>query len=363
MNGFGPDFQKNPFEPNGLDPSAIDLSLLKAQVWLTRDIPEPDFLLGELVSTTSRMEIIGPTGIGKTNFLIALAMAVADGPDFLHWHGSGKPRRVLYVDGEMSRRLMKRRLVDAARRHGCIPETLHVLNREDFPDLEPLNAETGEKFIDTIIEVLGGIDLLILDNVQSLLSGDMKEEEPWTQTLPWVRDLTRRNIGQIWIHHTGHDETRGYGTKTREWQLDTVGLMETIERAQADIAFSIKFTKARERTPDNRSDFEPAVITLANDTWSSERGERVRTKRGTKDRALELLQDAITREGVIPPASKHIPPNTYCVIEGVWRRYCEMGCISEGTPDAARMAFKRAAGKLIKTGLVAKWDLWVWILK
>jgi hypothetical protein len=37
-------------------------------------------------------------------------------------------------------------------------------------------------------------------------------------------------------------------------------LMETIERPEADIAFSLKFTKARERTPDNRADFEAAVI-------------------------------------------------------------------------------------------------------
>jgi hypothetical protein len=28
--------------------------------------------------------------------------------------------------------------------------------------------------------------------------------------------------GQLWVHQTGHDETKGYGTKTRQWQMDVV---------------------------------------------------------------------------------------------------------------------------------------------
>ena len=256
---------------------------------------------------------------------------------------------------------MKKRLADAVRRHGSAPATFYCLNREDFPDLQPLNIEAGQKFVDAVIEDIDGADCIILDNVQSLLSGDMKDEEPWQQTLPWVRDLTRRSIGQIWAHHTGHDESHGYGSKTREWQLDTVCLMESVERPEADIAFAIKFNKARERSPDNRSDFDPAVVTLVDDQWGSERGLHVRTKpRSPKDRALDLLHDAIVREGEIPPASEHIPPQTRCVTEGLWRRFCAAGTISEGSPEAARKAFKRAADKLLKDGAIGKWDLWCW---
>jgi hypothetical protein len=343
-------------------PTAIDIGLLSGSKWRDREIPEPDFLLGELLSTTTRVEIIGPTGLGKTNLLVALGFAVADGRTFLHWAGAGKPRRVLYLDGEMSRRLARKRLIDAARRHGGMPPTFFFLNREDFPDLDPVNTEAGQNFIDGIIDAIGGADLVIFDNVQALLSGDMREEEPWQQTLPWVRHLTRRNVGQIWAHHTGHDESHGYGTKTREWQLDTVALMEEIERPEADIAFCLKFTKRRERTPDNRSDFDAAIITLVDDQWSSQRGGR--PKREAKDRALDLLQDAIARGGTVPPANGHIPPNTPCVTEGLWRRYCDKGCISSAdSDDARRMAFGRAAKKLIDTGKVGKWDLWIWIMR
>jgi hypothetical protein len=199
--------------------------------------------------------------------------------------------------------------------------------------------------------------------VQSLLSGDMKDEEPWRQTLPWVRELTRRNIGQVWIHHTGHDETHAYGSKTREWQLDTVALLGTVERPETDIAFTLKFTKARERTPDNRSDFDPAIITLSDDAWASERGPAVPRKVPAKDRVFALLGDAIVRHGQVPPSNEHIPPNTHCVTEDLWRRSCEAGCISEGSPNAADRAFRRASNALLDAGKVGKWMSWVWVIR
>jgi hypothetical protein len=52
--------------------------------------------------------------------------------------------------------------------------------------------------------------------------------------------------------------------------------MEEVTRPGSDIAFSLEFRKNRERTPDNRSDFEEAVITLAGDVWASDRGGDIR---------------------------------------------------------------------------------------
>jgi hypothetical protein len=121
------------------------------------------------------------------------------------------------------------------------------------------------------------------------------------------------------------------------------------------------FTKARERTPENRADFEPAVITLANDTWTSERGGNVPGKRKPTDLALDVLKDEIARShGVIPPATERIPPDTLCITAGAWRKAYELRSLSE-SPKAAERAFYRAAAELIeKRKLVTKVDLWVW---
>ncbi|HEX3663801.1 MAG TPA: DnaB-like helicase N-terminal domain-containing protein [Rhizomicrobium sp.] len=242
---------------------------LSASEWCERDLPEPERMLGDFLTTTSRLMIVAPTGIGKTMLALSLAFAAADGTDFLHWP-RGRPARVLFIDGEMSRRLMRSRIDDAARRHGGMPENLFVLCRDDFPDMPPLNTVQGQRFIDQHIEKLGGVDLIVFDNVQALLVGDMKDEESWQQTLPWIRALTARNIGQIWVHHTGHDKSRSYGTSTREWQLDTVMLLEKIEGAEAEIAFKLKFLKARERAPHNRDNFAEVAVALTDDVWSFE---------------------------------------------------------------------------------------------
>jgi hypothetical protein len=236
--------------------------------WLAKDIPQPDFLLGEVFSTTSRGMMVAPTGLGKTNFGLALAFAMALGTPFLHWV-SRRPARVLFVEGEMSQRLVKTRISDGVRRAAATPERLYVLSRDAIENLPPLNTVSGQKFIDEFIENIGGVDFVHFDNVQALLEGDMKDEVPWQATLPWIRNLTHRNIGQLWLHHTGHNETQSYGTKTREWQLDTVMLMEKTERLDVDISFNLTFTKARERSPTNRDDFQPVMITLTDDKWES----------------------------------------------------------------------------------------------
>jgi hypothetical protein len=340
--------------PNGHDESASALCFT-VSAWLARDLPKPDFLMGEWVSTTSRGLLVSDTGLGKTNFCLALAFAMALGRDFLHWR-AGRACRVLYIDGEMSRRLLKTRLADAARRAGAVPEDLFVISRDDFPDLPPLNTEAGQRYIDKLIETFGGVDFVFFDNVQSLLPGDMKDEEPWRQTLPWIRDLTRRSIGQLWIHHTGHDKTRSYGTKTREWQLDTVILLEAVERPTADIAFVLKFTKARERAPHNRADFDDATITLAADRWEARGGVRRAGKMGSPSPAGRkfhaALLDAVARSGAAQPQSA----GRMAVTMRQWVDECVRLGLLDGSPEARNQASNRAQmSKYRRELLAAEW--------
>src|SRR4029077_12619441 len=80
---------------------------------------------------------------------------------------------------------------------------------------------------------------------------------PWNETLPLVGNLTARRIGQVWLDHTGHNTERQYGSSTKAWRFDAVGVMTPLpddQRGRHEVAFTLSFEypgKARRRTPDN----------------------------------------------------------------------------------------------------------------
>jgi len=81
-------------------------------------------------------------------------------------------------------------------------------------------------------------------------------------------------------------------------------------------------------------------------------------------RALELLTEAINKAGDVPPVCDHIPSNTRCVAESLWRDYCYKGQIANSDkPDSQRQAFGRAAETLLDMGRIGKWGDLVWITR
>jgi hypothetical protein len=163
-------------------------------------------------------------------------------------------------------------LLDEEKRVGAKSEHFFALSHEDLK-LRPLNTLEGQAFLRAFIKKIGGLDLIVFDNIMCLTLGDQKDPDVWQKTLPFALELTKANIGQIWIHHTGHDESRSYGDKTREWQMDTTVHLDAAKRDDTDVSFTLKFEKARERTPATRFDFQDVKIALVNDQWEHEATE------------------------------------------------------------------------------------------
>jgi hypothetical protein len=266
---------------------------------------------------------------------------------------------VLFIDGEMSRRLLQQRLAVEADRLGIVPEGMHVLSHEDIEGFAPLNTQEGQAQIERQIERIGALDLIMFDNIMSLIAGDMKDEEGWRQTLPWVRSLTRRSIGQIWLHHTGHDETRGYGTKTREWQMDTVPHMEEAKRPDTDVSFLLRFSKARERTPANRAEFTDLKIALVNDRWTWETADGA-GKAKVSPLAMKFF-DALVNATVDSTAAKMSGCPT-ATIEG-WRAECfKVGLLDKDKPKSASALFSKHRRELIAANWAACNETVAWTL-
>lgn len=333
----------------------IDAAGDTAAAWLDRDIPDPDVLLGPF-STTTRGLISADSGLGKTNFCMAMAFSMSAGRGFLHWTAR-RPARVLYIEGEMSRRLLRHRVRDAVRRLGTLPAGLHLLSADER-EIPPLNTPAGQRFVDRYIDRIGGVDFIFFDNVQALLPGDMKDEEPWQQILPWVGSLTRRSIGQLWIHHTGHDTSRAYGTKTRDWRMDMAMIGEAVERPASDIAFSLKFTKARERDRDNREDFATVVVTLQDDEWSVEHDAKrpapAKAPSPAARKFHDALLDAIVSAGI--NGTPQTPRGRPAVTHEQWLAECvRLGLADPGDDKPTKSRNRALISKYRRELIAANW--------
>jgi hypothetical protein len=268
---------------------------------------------------------------------------------------------VLVVDGEMSRRLLQRRLIDEASRLKMVPEGFHILSHEDVENFLPLNTEEGQALIEAVIKRIGGVDVILFDNVMSLLAGNMKDTEQWAGTMPWVKSLTRRCIGQLWLHHT-NDDGRTYGDKTREWQMDTVILGEEVKRPDTDVSFQITFPKARERTPDNRQAFADAKIALVNEQWISDVGSVGIKQTSVPPLAIKFF-NALVNATIGSNAKKMFGCPTATIEE--WRAECfRVGLIDKDEkPDSARTLFNRHKRELIAANWISCDETMAWTLK
>ncbi|MCV0387405.1 MAG: AAA family ATPase [Nitrobacter sp.] len=331
-------------------PRPIIIPPLTIDEWRGRDLPLPDLLMGAWLSTTSRALLSAATGLGKSNFGIALGMRASIGAYFLHWRGH-RSCRVLYIDGEMSRRLLRQRLIDEEARMGQPAPTFFALSREDIEQFPPLNTEAGQGWLLAFITQIGGVDVIIFDNIMALTVGDMKDPDAWQKALPLVQELTRRSIGQIWIHHTGHDETRSYGDKSREWMMDTVVHLEAVKRPDTDVSFSLQFRKARERTPSNRSDFQDVKAALVNDAW--EHDAVTATRKDHIRPALQKAYDALLN--VLAEESAAIVAGRRTATTDQWKAECEArGLIDpKAKPASARTLFATFRRELVAANYIA----------
>jgi hypothetical protein len=223
--------------------------------------------------------------------------------------------------------------------------------------MQPLNTEAGQKWLLRLIDMLdsndgsNGIDVVILDNRMSLLSGDMKDEQPWTETMPLVKELTKRRIAQIWVDHTGHDAGHIYGTKTKEWQFDTVALMEKIDRPGTDIAFGLSFKKARRRKPSNRADFEMVTVALANDEWEgATEAQPLRNRPKPPSPKAQAFYAALVNALAHGGTKRDGQPS---VVMEEWRAECRRMGLLDGTDNTARALFSKYRMELVSGGWVA----------
>jgi hypothetical protein len=255
-------------------PPPPDLANLTADAWDAKTLPPRDWLAGTALCTTSRWMIIGDTGVGKTLFAIALGMAIAANRQFLNWKPCGRQRRVMCFDGEMPAETFQERAKLANALYGAAGVEFYGYNLEELEQkrqgFEPFNTEAGRAWLMREIERLKP-DLIIFDSIMCLTVNAMNDDRAWLPVAELMGWVTSKRIAQIWIHHTGHDPTRGFGTKSREWRLDTVIVLIKASDdelgAEDGAPVEMRFKKARLRTPKNRDQFQDWKIAFGPQGW------------------------------------------------------------------------------------------------
>jgi hypothetical protein len=280
---------------DGVDDSedAVGLERLSAAWWRRLQLPPRDYLLGDVICSTSRWHLAGETGTGKTLFSLDMAAAIATGSDFLGWEGR-RPSRVMYLDGEMPAETFQERMNVVIDRYGegmsLFGYNRDVLGQDDMP---PLNTDKGMVWLWNEIQKIKP-DAIFFDSVMCLLEGNMSEEDSWNPIKPYIRFLTSQRIAQVWIDHTGHDATRAYGTKTKQWEMDTVAMLSKLKGEEFDdsaAAMQFEFAKKRLCTPSNYKQFQPKIIT------GGENGLVHKDGQGSSKKVSQL--DVIKRQFVV----------------------------------------------------------------
>jgi len=270
------------------------LKAVTLREFLEFEFPPREMVLDPIIPTQGTAMLFAIRGVGKTFVGLNIAFAVASGGAFLRWTAP-KPRRVVYVDGEMPAAALQERLAAIAREQEReLPSDDHFRlitpdQQSDFHSIPDLTTEKGQAAIE---EHLEGVELLVLDNLSTLCrNGKENEAESWEPIQTWALSLRKRGISVLFVHHAGKSG-RQRGTSKREDILDTVIRLERPSDYTADqgARFEVHYDKLRGVCGDEAKPFEAM---LQSGGWSMKSLDDALT-----DKVHTLREDGLTQREI-----------------------------------------------------------------
>jgi putative DNA primase/helicase len=278
--------------------AAVDVHALAKMQFKKRDV-----ILGPWLHSQDLCMVFAARGIGKTHFGLSVAYAVATGGKFAKWQAP-KPRKVLYLDGELPGGVMQARLLmhcpDAEPEVGY----LRIFTPDLLPDgraLPDVSTVQGQEAIDALIEP--DTDVVFIDNLSCWArSGRENEAESWLPAADSILSLRRHGIAVILIHHAGKGGQQR-GTSKREELLDIViGLSRPTDFDPSQGAvFVAEFTKARNLAG---SDVESIELKLGGTDERAEWTWRT-VEASTYDRVVALAKEGLRASDIAAELEIH----------------------------------------------------------
>jgi len=227
--------------------------------FLAIEVPPRAMLLAPILPERSLSMLYSPRGTGKSWLGLSIGLAVASGSPLVRWTAP-RPRHVLHVDGEMPLADLQSRLASIKAGMGAeIPnDGFRILAADNTEAGINLSSNEGQQALERHLD---GVDLLILDNLSTLLAGGSEgASDAWLPMQNWLLRLRRKGIAVLLIHHAGING-RQRGTSRREDALDTViALRRPADYSPEEGArFEVHIEKARTLVGDGALPFEAMV--------------------------------------------------------------------------------------------------------
>ena len=244
-------------------PSAPRVIALEVSELLARDFPAMEPLLAPWLCKQHLSMVYAWRGVGKTHFALGVAYAVAGGGQFLKWKAD-KPRRVVYIDGEMAGAAIKARVaaIVASTPDANVPPDgyfrIITPDAQELP-LPDLASLEGQAALEPCIK---DADLIVVDNLSSLVRcGAENEGESWIPVADWALRMRKQGKAVLFVHHAGKGGQQR-GSSRREDMMDVVIKLEHSKDYEAErgAAFMVNFEKARHLNGEAARDIEAALV-------------------------------------------------------------------------------------------------------
>ena len=250
------------------------LPVITAGQLVNKELPPAEVLLSPWLKRGTLALVAAPAGVGKTWVALTLTQALATGSEaFGRWEAP-KPRRVLFLDGEMSLQAMQERLkMLQADKAG---DNVILYNPDLDPDSPSVNiadAEGQQRIMNTIKEY--NVDVVVVDNVAALYRNgeNSNSAESWGVMQEFLLKLRREKLGVLVIDHIGKskDANSARGTSAKSDVLDFALMLRRPDGYQQEngAQFVVEFTKNRGLYGDDVRAFVAALDPITGQ-WNTE---------------------------------------------------------------------------------------------
>jgi hypothetical protein len=228
------------------DETARPPVILNFREIIEMNAPPREFVLEPVFRARDINQVYAWRGTGKTQFLLLVAVAMASGGGVFRWRAP-KPRKVLYIDGQMQFPDIQARLMQFLRGSDAEPDENYLrllaadLQNDPIPNL---STPEGQEWIEPLLQ---DAEVIILDSISTLAS--VGKENDAESAIPLQRWLLRqRRAGRMVIvaHHGGKNGLQR-GTSKREDILDISIKLENPPDYEdgKGCRFNLTMTKAR----------------------------------------------------------------------------------------------------------------------